>query len=215
MITQTIIENIKKDSQVYFKGVVGSHDWDHVERVYNLALHIGEKEGANLEILKLAAYLHDIGRPEQDKTRGKVCHAQHGSKVATEILEEYDFNDKTIKHVVECIEAHRLSGKKEHKTLESKVLFDADTIDSLGAIGLGRMFSFAGNVGAKVHNKGVDVSINHEYTIEDTPYWYFMNRGKDVLGRIMTKEGKRIAQERYEFMETFFKRINEEVEGNL
>jgi uncharacterized protein len=206
-------EEIKKDAQVYFEGVVGSHDWDHVERVYNLSIHIGEKEGANLEILSLAAYLHDVGRFEQDKTKGGVCHAKHGSKLSRKILEKHGFSGDIVQKVVDCIEAHRLSSKKEHKSLESKVLFDADTIDSLGAIGLGRMFSFAGSFGHKVHNKGVDISINHEYTIEDTPYWYFMNRGKDVLERIMTKEGKRLAEARYKFMKEFFEQINKEVEG--
>ena len=207
------IKNVKKDACDYFKGVFGSHDWDHVERVYKLALHIGEKEGADLEVLKLAAYLHDIGRLEQAKTKGKVCHAEHGAKLAKEILARNGFDQAMIDRVSKCIEAHRLSVRREHKSLESKVLFDADTIDSLGAIGLGRLFSFAGSIGAKVHNKDVDVTVNHEYTTEDTPYWYFMNRGKDAPKRMFTKEGRRIAQARYEFMGKFFKRINAEVDG--
>ena len=77
-----IFEKIKNETKKYFKGAKGSHDWSHVERVYNLALKIGKKEKANLEILKLAAILHDIGRKSQDEVGGKIDHAEEGAKLS-------------------------------------------------------------------------------------------------------------------------------------
>ena len=91
----------------FFSDAKGSHDWEHTERVYNLCLHIGEREGADLEILKLAALLHYIGRPEQDRLGGKICHAEKGGALAGEILEKYGVEKEKIERIVHCIETHR------------------------------------------------------------------------------------------------------------
>ena len=211
----TIFEKIKKEAQKYFNGARGSHDWSHVKRVFNLALKIGKKEKANLEILKLAAILHDIGRKHQDEVNGKVNHAEMGAKLAREILEKYNFKKGKIEKIIHCIETNRFRGSKKPATKEAKILFDADKLDAIGATGVGRAFLFAGEVGAKLHNKDIDLEKTKEYSKEDTAYREFMVKLRKIKDRMFTKEGKRIAKARHKFMVNFFKRLNKEVDGKL
>lgn len=206
-------EKIQKEAQKYFLKARGSHDWEHTLRVYNLALRIGKKEKANLKILKLAAILHDIGRDWEDKSEGKICHAEKGAELARKILEKYKLNNKEIEKISHCIESHRFRGKKKPQSKEAKVLFDADKLDSIGAVGLGRAFLFAGEVGAKLHNKGINLGKTRQYTKEDTAYREFMLKLRKIKNRMLTKTGKKMAKERHKFMTDFFKRLDKEVNG--
>lgn len=210
-----LFEKIKKEVKEYFKSSRGSHDWSHVERVYNLALKIGKKEKADLETLKLAAILHDVGRKHQDEVNGKVDHAEIGARLTREILEKYKFGKEKIEKIIHCIETNRFRGNKKPKSKEAKILFDADKLDAIGAIGIGRAFLFAGEIGAKLHNKNLKIEKTKEYSKEDTAYREFMVKLRKIAGRMFTKEGKRIAKERHKFMVNFFDRLNKEVDGKL
>jgi len=64
------LEDIVGYAKERFTAARGSHDWDHTERVYRLCMHIGQVEGADLEVLAVAAYLHDVGRSDEDKSKG-------------------------------------------------------------------------------------------------------------------------------------------------
>lgn len=206
-----ILEEVKK----IFSEAKGSHDWDHTERVYKLCMHIGEREGADLEVLRYAAILHDIGRNEQDNSNGKVCHAEIGAVMAREILTRYDFSDAQIDEIVHCIETHRFRGDKIPVSKEAQVLYDADKLDAIGAIGIGRAFVFSGEIGAKVHDKDVDIENTKSYSEDDTAYREFLVKLKKIKDKVLTKEGKRIAEDRHNFMVEFFDRLNKEVEGEL
>lgn len=208
-------DEIVKEVKEIFTNARKSHDWEHTERVYNMCMHIGNVEGANLDVLKFAAILHDIGREEQDKSHGKVCHAERGAELAEKILMKHNVDGQIINKVKHCIETHRSRGKKIPQSLEAKVLYDSDKLDSIGAIGIGRAFVFAGEVGAKVHNKSVDVKNTKPYTEEDTAYREFLAVLCKIKGRMLTKEGKRIAEGRHKFMVGFFERLNVEVDGEL
>ena len=213
--SQEKINRIKKEIEPFFNTAKGSHDWEHTQRVYNLCLKIGKKNKADLEVLKLAAILHDIGREDQDKSKGKICHAERGAFLARPILEKYNLSEDKINTILHCIETHRFRNDKVPQTKEAKILFDADKLDSIGATGIGRAFLFAGEVGAKLHNKNVDLSKTKAYSSEDTAYREFMVKLSKVKKRMFTKEGKEIARSRHKFMVEFFKRLNREVEGKL
>jgi uncharacterized protein len=214
-MAQETLRAIQEKAAVYFRNSRGSHDWSHTERVSRLCLKIGEKEGADLEILEIAALLHDIGREEQDRSKGKVCHAAVGARIARTILEEVGMEPAKLERIIHCIQTHRFRGNKQPETAEAKVLFDADKLDSIGAVGIGRAFLFAGEVGAKVHNNGVDFTKTSSYSEEDTAYREFSVKLRKVKDRMLTAEGKRIAKERHAFMEQFFNRLHDEVEGRL
>ena len=213
---QNLIEKIRIEAKGIFSTAKGSHDWEHTQRVLNLCMHIGKKENANMEILQLAAILHDIGRGLQDKSNGKICHAEKGAILAKGLLKRYNVDEGKINEIIHCIESHRFRNNKAPETREAKILYDADKLDAIGATGIGRAFLFAGEVGAKLHNdRDVNIEKTKPYTKEDTAYREFMVKLKKVKDTILTNEGKRIARERHDFMIKFFDRLNKEVEGEL
>lgn len=209
-------DKVINEAKTIFMNAKKSHDWDHTQRVYNLCLKIGEKEKADTEILKLAAVLHDIGRVVIFKKDGrKLNHAERGAVKAAEILENHKFSKEIIEKVVHCVETHRFRDNKEPQSLEARVLFDADKIDAIGAIGIGRAFVYSGEIGAKVHNKNIDIEKTREDTEEDTAYREYMVKLKKIKDRLFTEEGRKMAEGRHRFMEEFFSRINKEVDGEL
>lgn len=207
------MEKITEKAKEFFKG--GTHDWDHTLRVYKLAMKLGEKEGADLEILKCAALLHDIGRSEETKQQGGVCHARIGAERAEEILKELNYSSEMIEKISHCIRSHRFRGEDSAQTKEAKVLYDADKLDASGAVGIGRAFLFAGEIGARLHDKNVDVENTKPYTWDDSAYREYLVKLCKIKDSMMTEEGKRIAKERHEFMQEFFERMNKEVDGDI
>lgn len=215
-MTENLFKKIKKEAEKFFHNAKGSHDLEHTKRVLNLCLHIGKKESANLNILKIAAILHDIGRFEEDKSKGKICHAEKGAFLSRKILEKYNFDKNNIDKIVHCVETHRFRDNKIPETKEAKILFDADKLDSIGATGIGKAFLFSGEIGAKLHNdKNTDISKTKPYTEEDTAYREYVVKLSKIKDRLFTKEGKRIAKERHGFMEEFFDRLDREVNGDI
>jgi len=210
-----LVEQITNQAKEFFSNSKGSHDWEHTMRVYNLCLHIGEKENADIETLKIAAILHDIGREQQDKCNGRICHAEKGAELARALLSKFNIDKEKVDNIIHCIQTHRFRGNNVPTSKEAKILFDADKLDSIGAIGIGRAFLFAGEIGAKLHNKDVDIDKTQAYSKEDTAYREYMVKLRKVKERILTEEGKRLAEERHNFMVEFFNRLNKEVDGNL
>ena len=207
------LDDIIEYAKTSFAAARGSHDWDHTERVYRLCMHIGRAEGADSEVLAVAAFLHDVGRSYEDESKGTICHAEKGAEIAKTLLVNYPLSDEKKQNIVHCIGSHRFRGNNAPETLEAKTLFDADKLDSIGAIGIGRAFLFAGEVGAKLHNPQADLHNTRPYTEEDTGYREFKLKLSKIKNRMLTAEGKRLAEERHAFMEGFFERLQQEYEG--
>lgn len=214
-ISSGLVSQVKEEARAFFRSARGSHDWDHTERVYRLCLRIGRKEKADLGVLKLAALLHDIGREEEDRSSGKVCHGRSGAALARKLLEGHNLDKAAVQAVVHCIRTHRFRKRAVPGTLEARILFDADKLDSIGAVGIGRAFLFAGEIGARLHDKGIDVRKTKAYSREDTAYREYLVKLARIKDRITTREGKRIAAERHRFMAAFFERLNKETDGTL
>jgi uncharacterized protein len=208
-----VIDAIIREAKRLLSTTSGSHGWDHVERVYRLCIRIGEVEGADLEILKMAAILHDIGRDDEISSGGKICHAERGAALGQEILEKLSVPREKIDKVVHCIETHRFRGNRVPQSLEARVLFDADKLDSIGAVGVGRAFLFAGEVGARLYNKGMEIEKTDAYSKEDTAFREFSLKLQNVKDRMLTREGKRLAEDRDGFMVSFFQRLHDEVDA--
>jgi len=109
-------------------------------------------------------------------------------------------SEDIINAVVHCIEYHRSKGNKIPISLEAKILFDADKLDALGAIGIIRLFLFAREVGARIHNQNTNLRKTKAYTKEDTAFREFYLNERFLKDRMMTKTGKQLAQKRYDFM---------------
>ncbi|MEN8097701.1 MAG: HD domain-containing protein [Chloroflexota bacterium] len=187
-----------------------SHSFDHVLRVTSLAIRIAEQEGADTEIVRLAALLHDIAAQSHREN-----HQLEGSLQAKQILAKGGYDPKTIQAVQHCIESHRFR-KPENKpqTLEAKCLYDADKLDAIGAIGVARVFAFGGKHNqplwgevSKSYLEGKDTgeshSANHEYQV----------KLKKIRDRLLTDTGKQIAADRHNYMTSFVERLNQEISG--
>jgi len=167
---------------------MSSHDRDHVERVVKLAVYIARREGADVEVVKKSAELHDIARD-------KPNHAIESAKLAREILRKEGYDEEFIESVAHCIEAHSFSSGVEPKTLEAKVLSDADKLDAIGAIGIARAFIFSGEKG-----RSIEETLKH---FEEK-----LLKLKDLL---YTKTAKELAKERHEFLVKFYEQIKKEL----
>ncbi|EKE10660.1 MAG: hypothetical protein ACD_15C00217G0008 [uncultured bacterium] len=218
MNKKEVIVKIEEEAKKFFVGASGCHDWTHVKRVKNLALHIGKKEKADIFVLELAALLHDIGRKEEEEGRGKFCHAEKGAEMAKEILERYGIEEEQIENVVHCIETHRWRKNRQPETLEAKIIFDSDKLDSIGAIGIARDFLFSGGAGSCCLYSGNEKNLakagkNYTYGKEDSALLEYYIKLRFVHKKIVTKEGKKVAKERKKYMDDFFKRFENEIKG--
>ena len=191
----------------------GSHGFDHVERVLALALRLGAASGADGRVLALAALLHDIGRSEEDASGGATCHAAAGAAGAREILLRLGADARLAARVADCVRRHRFRGAARPVSLEAKLLFDADKLDSLGAVGVGRAFLFAGEVGARLHNSAAAARRARDYGPGDTAHREWLVKMRHIPGRLLTPAGRRMAADRAAFAASFFERLDEEAAG--
>ena len=189
-----------------------SHDIDHTIRVYDMCLYIWELEWADLEILKIASLLHDIWRPKQHETKWKICHAEYWAKLAKSILEDLWLGKEKINSVIHCISTHRFRKWNMPETLEAKVLFDADKLDSIWAVWIGRAFMYANEVWAKLHNdENIDIENTEEHWPQDTAFREYLVKLIKVKDKLFTKTAKKMASKRQKIMIKFFENLNDEV----
>lgn len=206
-----------------------AHDMDHIMRVYVTALKIAKKEkGVDLDILKSATLLHDIARVKEDDDKtGKICHAEESAKMCVPILKELGYGNEKISHIQDCILSHRYKNNRKPVSIEAKILFDSDKLDSLGAIVIMRAGMWMGRnkcsifptmplgkyaklnlVGGKLTGRIKDPSLHnifYEHEIKD----------RKLPGIMHTKSGKKIANERLKFVDMFMGRLQKEAEGIL
>jgi len=218
MNKKELIKKIEVEAKKYFVGASGCHDWTHVERVRALAVHIGKKEKVDLFIVEAAALLHDIGRKAEMKSKGLFCHAEKGAETAGIILKKLGLSEGEIENITHCIVAHRNRNSHIPNTIEAKVIFDADKLDSTGAVGIARDFLFAGNAGSNNLYTGNEKRLakekkDYSYTKEDSALLEYYKSLRFIYKKILTKEGKLIAKERQKFMDDFFMRFDKEIKG--
>ena len=128
-------------------------------------------------------------------------------------MEKLALSDAQKNNILHCIRSHRFRGNHEPQTPEAKVLFDADKLDAIGAVGVARAFLFAGEVGARLHSDVTHIEDAEPYSIDDTGYREFKAKLNKIRDRIFTAEGRKLAEGRHMIMVEFFKRFLEEYEG--
>ncbi len=200
----------------------GSHDMDHVRRVYKMASRIARSiKGVNLNILLPAAILHDIARKREDAARpAPFDHAEEGARMARAILEARGF--RHIEEICHCVRSHRFRGRAMPETIEAKILSDADKLDAVGAVGVARAFMQAGKVGAPLYSN-VDIEdykranldengrcIREELHAANLEYEVKLRR---IGERLYTPQARSIFEQRIGFMHLFFETLKNEIEG--
>ncbi len=198
------------------KGEGSGHDWWHIYRVYNNALNIAKDEGnADLFVIRLAALLHDIAD-------WKFNNGDHliGADVAKRWLTQLQVDDKIIEHVEEIIRDISFKGSGEKslmKSIEGKIVQDADRLDAIGAIGIGRAFAYGGYAQREMHNP-TEKPLFHK-TFEEykqsrgTTINHFYEKLLSLKDLMNTNSAKKLAEKRDKFMRIYLKHFYEEWNG--
>ncbi len=202
-------------AQALYEGTDAAHDFDHVRRVLALVRRIGPAEGADMRILEVATLLHDIARGEE--VRCGVDHARVGAERAREIVREWGYDEDEAEAIAQAIAAHRFRNDCRPETVEARVLYDADKLDAIGAIGIGRAFAYAGRTGQRLWSpvppgaravQPIDPA-NHSPVIE------FAVKLSRLAGSLYTETARAVARERHDVMAAFFERLEREVRGEV
>jgi uncharacterized protein len=199
-----------------------AHDYDHLVRVIALADKIQATEGGDLPTIWAAVAIHDLGQERERRFGGD--HALIGAAVAAELLTNTPFPQQYIPAVQQAIREHRITGGVIPQTLEGRILYDADKLDSLGAIGIGRLYCITGRYNQKVYSPIPDdiVEPMDRKTIRTlrrrpdySPYIEFQLLFGNLPDRMTTNTGRELAHERFAYMQEFFTRLQQEVESEL
>lgn len=173
------------------------HDETHVYRVTNYALIIAkEYKDINEDILIASCLLHDVGRVMQGKGNS-ICHAMQGGNMAYEFLKQEGWDETDCLHVKECIASHRYKSKLLPKTMEAKILFDADKLDMTGAIGISRVLLYKGFMEESIYNEKSQNSFLSEYE----------ERLLKVYDVFFTEKAREIAMKRKKLTQIFYEQI--------
>jgi uncharacterized protein len=223
---------LKMIAEGEMQGASPAHDITHVMRVYNLCLELAKYEqNVDLDILRTAALLHDIARTKEDKdVRAGFLDADHallGAERSAEILRELGYSEEKIERVKHCIASHRFRGENPPRTIEAKILSDADKLDVLGATGIARSFTIGGENGQKIYS---DTPVD-EYVKENlaggkangriidpskhASNLEFETKFKHIPAKLHTQKAREIARERLGYMKQFFERLQKEINGQL
>ena len=198
------------EARPYYEGADAIHDFDHVLRVLALAERLALAEGADVEIVRAAALLHDVARAHADGAAGD--HAQAGADVARRVLAGHP--QEKVEAVAHAIAAHRFRAGPAPQTVEARVLHDADKLDAIGAIGVARAFAYGGPRGQRLW---AEVPAGYQESAdgrgEHTPVHEFQMKLVRIRERLLTGSARRLAAERHAVMVAFFDRLEQEVHG--
>jgi uncharacterized protein len=209
-------EMIRKTAQ-YVQGRLeddaSGHDWWHVWRVWNLARYIAEREGADMRVVELAALLHDIAD-------WKFSDDDNRTPEARDWLESINVEPGVVSKVCSIIEnvSYKGAGVRDNQTtLEGKVVQDADRLDALGAIGIGRAFAYGGYKRRKMHTPGLEPKIHQTFEeykgAQGTTINHFSEKLLLLKDRMNTATARKMAQIRHRFMERYLDEFHKEWDG--
>lgn len=207
-----LIENTVQFVKEKLKGAEAGHDWYHIERVWKLAKKIAETEECNLEVVELAALLHDIADPkfhDGDETLAL--------KVSREFLESQNTAEEIIENVLFIIKNISFKNRNDvpqNLPVELKIVQDADRIDAIGAIGIARTFNFGGFKNNLMYDPEIKPKLNmskEEYKKSNgTTVNHFYEKLLLLKDLMNTQKGKEIASERHDYMLQFLDQFYKE-----
>jgi uncharacterized protein len=201
------------------------HGFDHVLRVYRLAEYIADCEGADLELVRAAALLHDAdaalsteqgGRSIEETGLQRQQHHHASSDFAAQILHQEGWQAERISAVQHCILSHRFRDDSEQpQTLEARVLYDADKLDAIGAVGVARALAFALQAGQPVYASPSDKFLESGQLEPGEPhsaYHEYLFKLRKLKASLSTPTGQQLAEERHRLMQNFFENLAAEME---
>ena len=197
-----------------YDGKDPAHDFSHALRVCRNARLIGEKEGADMQVVTLAALLHDAGSGAKHRKRSDESEARNLA-IAEEFLKKIALPEELRKKVLYAVEVHSFSKGIEPATLEAKVLQDADRLDAIGAIGIARVFLTGGALGRDLYNPEDPFCKERE---PDDGRWnldHFYRKLLKLEEGMHTETGKRLAQRRGTVLRRYLADLEEEISKGI
>lgn len=200
-LKQEIESKIKNDQ---------AHDLAHTMRVYNNAKKICKKEDADEKLVLSSVLLHDIvSFPKSDK-RSKLS-AVKSAQESKKILKKYDFTLAEIRVICDAIRDHSFSRNKIPKTMEGKILQDADRLDAIGAIGIARVFTVGGSEKRLLYNEEDPFCTTRSPDDKTWTLDHFYKKLLKLESLMNTKSGKIEAKKRSKFLRDFLAHLGREI----
>lgn len=211
----TLVQKAAQLIRQKLEGDGSGHDWWHIDRVWRLARRIAVEEGARLEVVELAAILHDVAD-------WKFCGGDHdeGAKVARAWLLENGASKELAEDVARIVGGVSYQGagvETPMLTLEGKVVQDADRLDAIGAVGIARTFAYGGSKNRMMYNPEVEPVMHASFKAykqaDGTTINHFYEKLLLLKDRMNTATAKRIAEHRHQVMLDYLKEFYLECEG--
>ncbi len=205
MSNDEIIEKTIAMIKQKFSNDASGHDFWHIWRVWQVSKRISSEEHADGFIVELGALLHDVADWKENNGDPTI-----GGKVSREWLKKLDVDDEIINKVVDIVDNVSFKGAgvvDKMDSLEGKIVQDADRLDAMGAIGIGRAFSYGGSRGRLMYDP--DILINNVTNFEQyrnagqTSINHFYEKLLLLRDRMHTKSGKKLARKRHKYMEKY------------
>ncbi|NLM20913.1 MAG: HD domain-containing protein [Peptococcaceae bacterium] len=211
--------NLVQDKMSY-----AAHDFDHVLRVYQLAMFLAEdEESVDRDVLIPAVLLHDIARRLEDEDpTGKTDHALVGAVMVGKILQELGYDEQLISKIKDCIASHRFRSGSPPSSPEAKILYDADKLDVIGAVGIARSYMLGGRHGERMYldiplaeymAKNVGENGRIKDVAQHAANLEFELKLKHIPDKLFTAKAKALAKQRLDFMYSFFEVLKQEIDG--
>jgi len=211
---QSITKATEKYIKSQFQSDSSGHDWWHIYRVRNLALHLADREGGDRFVIEMAALLHDLDdwkiNAENTEPRTKAW------------LEKQSISTGIARKIIQIIDEVSFKGagvETPVSTLEAMVVQDADRLDAIGAIGIARTFAYGGNKGRLLYDPDVSPELHNSFDSYKKTSAPTINHFYEKLlllkDRLNTETAKKVAAGRHRFMETFLERFFNEWKGEI
>jgi uncharacterized protein len=196
-------------------GEGSGHDWWHIYRVWSLAKNIAHQEGANLRVVELSALLHDIADWKFHDGDDTI-----GPKAAEQFLNENQVEREVIDPVIEIIASISYKGAgvaTPMKTLEGKVVQDADRLDAIGAMGIARTFAYGGHKNRLMYHPDEPPVMHQSFEEYKKNTGHTINHFHEKLlllkDRMNTASAIRLAKGRHQFMQEYLDQFHKEWDG--
>jgi uncharacterized protein len=201
-----------QDAKSWYPQTDPVHGFDHILRVYHMAVKLTLTENADLDIVRAAALLHDAQSSETEGgDEGRLDHHHASAEFARQVLSSEGWPEYLIEAVLHCIRAHRFRDQSEQpRSIEAKILFDADKLDAIGAIGVARALAYSVMEGLPFYAEPSNSFLQNGYTQPGEPHTayhehiYKLSKIKTLL---YTPAALAIAERRHRLMMAYFSQL--------
>lgn len=207
-----LLAEVEQRIRAKFSDQEGSHDWFHIDRVRRTAIYLQSQEGGNVELIELAALLHDYS---DHKYNGGDFEA--GAKEVQDLLLSLGADQILALQVAQIVNIVSYKGAKvadQSTSLEGQIVRDADRLDAIGAIGIARAFSYGGSRGRALYDPSITPTLhdNKEAYAQDKGHTinHFYEKLLLLKDRMETKTAQILATQRHAVMEQFIVQFKQE-----